>query len=469
MLTLGLELTDSGLMVAGGDPPRLLEVDGSHVASPGIAFKAGRHWLLGRAAEEKSHLDPALSNNRFWEDLREVRRNGLHLASSHRELAYYHLGQVWERVKKEGDELVIGVPSHSDREILARILGIAEALSIPVKGFVSLPLAASLETHRDHSLIHLDIYLHRIVATLLRQDDQLSQESVLTAEECGLDHLYKDWVKAIADEFVRQTRFDPLHQASSEQELFDRLPWLVDEFRKKPTLWVEIGDAPRRHRIPLERDLLKEKSAKVVREMVRLIQQIALEQEARGRPMALQVSHQVANIPGSIEGLSALEAVTILPLEYGAGALGLLGFSGTLFAEEKGRGVPFLKRRPWFHPVSDSPPPPIFEPCPSRDGLSPTHVLYRHVAHLITEHPLTFGKGPTAGRKHICLEGGSRDVSETHGSIYRQGDDIILHNLSPYGVWVNETIVLESIALELGQEVRVGTPGETLQLICCLE
>lgn len=469
MRTLGLELNDAGLKVAVGDPPRLLEVDGSHVASPGVAFKDGKHWLFGRAAESKSHLDPPLSNNRFWEDLREARRNGLHLASSHRELAYFHLDQVWKRVKKEGDELVIGVPGHSDRKTLALILGITEALSIPVKGFVSLPLAASLETHRDHALIHLDIHLHRITVTLLHQGDQLSQESVLTAEECGLDRLYKGWIKAIADEFVRLTRFDPLDQASTEQELFDLLPWIVDEFRKKPTLWLEMGAAPRRHRIPLERDLLKEKSAIVVGEMVHLTQQIAHDQEARGRPLALQCSHQVAHIPGCLEALSALEGVTIIPLKFGAGARGLLGFPGTLFAQEGEEGVPFLTRRPWIQSKSAFLSPPLLEPCPSQDGLSPTHILYRHVAYVITEHPLTFGKGPVAGRGHICLEGQSRDISEKHGSIHRQGDEIVLQNLSPHGVWVNQTNVRETYTLSLGQEIRVGTPGETLLLICCLE
>ena len=109
------------------------------------------------------------------------------------------------------------------------------------------------------------------------------------------------------------------------------------------------------------------------------------------------------------------------------------------------------------------------EPCPSQDGLSPTHVLYRNVAYVITERPLTFGRGPAAGRSHICLEGPSRDVSKKHGSIHRQGDDIILQNFSPHGVRVNQSIVRETSALSLGQEVRVGTPGETLQLIHCLE
>lgn len=469
MRALGLELNDSGLLVAGGDHPRLLEVDGSHVASPGVAFREGKHWILGKVAEEKSHLEPPLSNNRFWEDLREARRDGLHLASSHRELAYFHLDQIWKKVKKEGDELIIGVPGHFDRETLALILGITEALSIPVKGFVSLPLAATSAIDRNHSLIHLDIYLHRIVVTLLHQGDQLSQVSVLTAEDCGLDRLYKDWVKAIADEFVRLTRFDPLHKASTEQELFDHLPWLVDEFCKTSSLWLEMGTAPRQHRIPVARDLLKEKSATVVGEIVRLVQQTARDQEAHGRPLALLASHKVATIPGSLERLSALEAVKIFPLSYGAGAMGLLGLPGKLFTEEGGRGVPFITRRPQSQPKSDSPIPPFVKPCRSRDGLLPTHVLYRNVAHVISERPLTFGKGSAVEERHICLEGRSRDVSEKHGSIHRQGEDIIIQNLSPHGVWINGSRVFETTVLELGHEVRVGTPGEILRLICCLE
>jgi hypothetical protein len=307
------------------------------------------------------------------------------------------------------------------------------------------------------------------VVTLLRQGAQLSQESVLTAEECGLDRLYNDWVKAIADEFVRLTRFDPLHQAATEQALFNRLPHLLGDFRHNPTVWLEMGSAPRHHRIPLDRDLLKEISANVVEQMVRLIQQITLRQDKPGRPLILEVTHKAASIPGCLEVLSAMEAVTVLPLKYGAGATGLLEIPENLFADEAGRGVSFLTHRPWLKPFSEIHPPSSSEPCVSRDGLSPTHVLYGNIARRITENPLTFGTGPDADRSHICLAGESRDVAAKHGSIQRKGEDVILQNHSPHGVWVNGTVVRETLTLTLGQEVRVGTPGETLHLICCLD
>ena len=35
--------------------------------------------------------------------------------------------------------------------------------------------------------------------------------------------LYDTWIRAIAEEFVRQSRFDPLHTAETEQLLLNRL------------------------------------------------------------------------------------------------------------------------------------------------------------------------------------------------------------------------------------------------------
>jgi hypothetical protein len=39
-------------------------------------------------------------------------------------------------------------------------------------------------------------------------------------------------MQAIADEFVRRTRFDPFHDADTEQALYDRLPTLLDELKQ---------------------------------------------------------------------------------------------------------------------------------------------------------------------------------------------------------------------------------------------
>ena len=48
------------------------------------------------------------------------------------------------------------------------------------------------------------------------------------------------------------------------------------------------------------------------------------------------------------------------------------------------------------------------------------------------------------------------------------GKAVLLKDFSTYGTFVDDVRVKESIALQLGQIIRVGTPGEKLQLIACL-
>ena len=58
MSLLGVELSDAGILVAGGKPARLLETDQSAFASPGYAFSQKKKVLIGRAVEEMAHLFP---------------------------------------------------------------------------------------------------------------------------------------------------------------------------------------------------------------------------------------------------------------------------------------------------------------------------------------------------------------------------------------------------------------------------
>ena len=47
--------------------------------------------------------------------------------------------------------------------------------------------------------------------------------------------------------------------------------------------------------------------------------------------------------------------------------------------------------------------------------------------------------------------------------------DIVLHDTSTQGTFVDGTRVNERMALKLGQSIRVGTPGEQLQVILLRE
>ena len=52
--------------------------------------------------------------------------------------------------------------------------------------------------------------------------------------------LRRQWVKAIGEEFVRKTRFDPLHDAATEQAVHDRLPGLLDAIAESGSEPFEI-------------------------------------------------------------------------------------------------------------------------------------------------------------------------------------------------------------------------------------
>jgi hypothetical protein len=45
----------------------------------------------------------------------------------------------------------------------------------------------------------------------------------------------------------------------------------------------------------------------------------------------------------------------------------------------------------------------------------------------------------------------------------------VLNDHSTYGTFVNEKPVDEQTILSLGQIIRVGTPGEELKLIACVD
>ena len=71
MASLGLELSDAWILVAGGEPEKLLPVDGKMFESPGYAVPEKKHLLVGRSAESKAQLLPLQVNNRFWDQDRK--------------------------------------------------------------------------------------------------------------------------------------------------------------------------------------------------------------------------------------------------------------------------------------------------------------------------------------------------------------------------------------------------------------
>jgi hypothetical protein len=304
MNLLVLELSDAGILAASTHPSGLLDIDGHKRQSPGFAIPEKEHLLVGNAAAAKAHLVPLQVINTFWDRLstEPLEKKNRH-AQNQAEIACAHLSSIWENIKMYGDELVFVVPDHYGREQMGLILGMAQELSIPVKGFVSLPIAASRDPRPDALLMYLDIHLHRLEIVRLGQGEHLTRENSLSVQDIGLEQLYRTWVESVAEEFVRTTRFDPLHQAATEQEIYDRLPEALDIFKSHSSFIFEISQGKHNYRITLLRDLLIQKAGEVYDELCRFIEKMRDEHAQKDLLTVLQLSHRIASLPGLKDSL----------------------------------------------------------------------------------------------------------------------------------------------------------------------
>ena len=465
MSLLALELCDVGMMVAASDPAKLLPIDGGNTESPGIALVEKKGLIIGKAAEKKAHLVPNLAIDRFWDQLNtEPLGQSNPYAQNHAELAYEHLARIWESVKHHGNEVVIAVPGFLSRDQMGLILGMARELSIPVTGFVVQGVVAASSGLPEGLLLHLDMHLHRSEVTYLERNDRITYKDSLTADGNGMVRLFREWANAIAEEFVGKTRFDPLHEAASEQELYNRLPHVLQELQQNPSVDLEMKGGSKTFHVTLTQDLFIQKSEPVFRQIDQHIDHILRHHGKADSAVILQVTHRLARLPGAKAMLARDRDWLVVDLEPGAAALGTLQGWHSSTGPQGRRGAPFLTSRPL--PASGqgriSPPPP-------QETRRPTHLLYQDLAYPITSQPLFIGQGHLSDEPGLVIQKLNDATFENYCAIQVQGTRVVLDNLSSHGIFVDENRVTENAVLQLGQVIRVGTSGETLRLIACRE
>ena len=95
MEIIGLELSDAGILAAGGSPSRLLQVDGHSVESPGYALQLKKRLLIGGEAFDQTRIHPRQMNNRFWSQLSiHPLSEKTATASSYAEIAFRHMEKI---------------------------------------------------------------------------------------------------------------------------------------------------------------------------------------------------------------------------------------------------------------------------------------------------------------------------------------------------------------------------------------
>lgn len=453
---LALELIDSGLLLArqrGENSEVLTEV-------PGIAFLGDDTTRTGEAAVERIRLNPLLAHTNFWRGLstEELTRPS-RLARTTADIAFAQAEQLLGPHKAEGESVLLAVPAGYSREQLPLLLGVINETGVRVSGLVDAALAACSLEPAPARVLHLDLELHQAILTVLEYSggdrSGLKRSRYEIALRHGVLDLNQTVRQLIAETFISKTRFDPLHDATTEQRLVGQVPGLLAQLREQEQTVVSMQFGDRPLEVEIERAQVIAALEPHYVELLRLVQGARV----AGMQIQLRLAPRIAAYPGLVERFGTLRDCEVRLLPRGAAALGTLQHEATVSRPDS---LALVYHLPIARATgAESTAEPEATPAP----LRPTHLLFQGRAWRISDQPLVIGWSVDAQRRALVLPSSSPGVSRAHCTVVRRNGAVMIEDHSTYGSYVNEERVAGRTALTVGDRLRLGSPGVTLELI----
>jgi hypothetical protein len=451
-MTLAFEINDAGLVVAGQG--------GLLAEEPGYAMLDGREPETGQAAARRIRLAPLYAESRFWSEIGDqALPRTMPAARTFAEVAHAQLTAFAGPWLEQGPEALFAVPPWYSRAQLSMLLGVAQEAGLHPVGLVDAGLAAVSLEPVPETVMQLELGLHRTVLTLLDHAGDLRRSQFELIPRHGWLVLQQAWIQMIAETFVRKTRFDPLHDAVTEQAMCDRLPQWLEVLRTEPAVQIELEAASATRVVEVQAQQFVAAVEPVFRDLVRVLQ----EARPKGAPLHLQLSHRLAGLPGLDEQLADIRDCDVKVLPRGAAALGALVWEDAI---RRSDGSVVLVHR---------------LPAPLRAGASrvsaiavsspvvppemrPTHLVYRSRAHVLNRRPIQVGTASSAGTRTLIVEPGP-GISRLHCAVMCDDSGVWLDDRSTYGTFVNDERISGRVQLRAGDRIRLGTPGSRCELV----
>jgi hypothetical protein len=294
-MTLALEINDVGLVLVR---------DGEIVAEePGCAMLDGRTVETGSSALRRARLKPLYAETRHWQDLGTAALpRPMPAAATYADVAYAQLAALAEGLPGGARDTLLAVPGGYGREQLAVLLGVAREAGLEVVGLVDAGLAAAALEPVPESVLQLELATHQSVLTVLEHAGELRRSGCELLPRHGWMALQQAWLDMVAAAFVRRTRFDPLHEAASEQRLWDALPGWLAALERDPVVTVDAVAAGETLTVELSRGDFAAAAAATYDAVLQALQRA---RPARG-PLQLRLSQRWAGLPGFAERLAGL-------------------------------------------------------------------------------------------------------------------------------------------------------------------
>lgn len=297
-----IELNDNALRV--GDDSGII------VESPGFALAVDKQLQLGDVAKQQARIHPTSSYNRYLHELSMDPISNVLGFRHFADIAYAHLVHLAEEGGVDGDA-IFAVPGNFTRQQLAILLGLAQQSPFQTIGMVDSALAAAHAAAHTGSLIYAEMQLHQVVLTkIVATGDSLQRESVIQVPGVGSQNFMDLMMQLATGLFIEQCRFNPQHNAESEQQLYNALPlWLEQDGKDQNSLLLELKANTTVHTAKMPRESLINNLSRHYKSIGQQVSELAVAGDSK-----LLLSPEFAGLPGFRSFLGESIELELLPV-----------------------------------------------------------------------------------------------------------------------------------------------------------
>jgi len=393
-----IELNDSGILCHAPDRAEATPT------SPGYALLQNQGVITGQQALQQAWLQPQQSFNQYWYQLSlsPLSISNQH-ARHHADLAYAQLQQLYTDAGQP-QQMIFAMPSNTTAEHLGILLGLVKASPFNAAGLVDAAVAAASLCGLKGKLLHADIQLHTTVLSELHSAEQVQRQTASQYPDIPLKAIHDTWAQFIADRFIREYRYDPLHTAAGEQQLHDRLPGWIAQLNTETEIETELSAPQGDFRLRIQRS---EFIAANQRRWQRLVEALA------STPYdSLLLSHRLASLPGVLDSLEAAGHDNIVTLAADATIAACLAQGDSIAtAVDKTKGdaqLSFITALPALSSLATK---------QRSSGIAPqqataTHLLHGHRAYALAQGLVLLSDGALLNKGEATNNVAGRPVGE---------------------------------------------------------
>ena len=300
-----LELNDHALVLGNAE--------GLQVVSPGFVLAGDKDLVFGTEAQVQSRLHPNQSHSRFWQDLsleplakgRLPNPRWRHLA----DLAHGHLNALAQQNGGEQTSTVLSVPGSFSQQQLGILVGIAKQTPLQVNGLVDSALLTAAALPVAKTSLVMQQQLHQTLFSLVELNaGQLRVVETQAVASTGSAQVLDALMHLSTDLFIEQCRFNPQHDAATEQLLYNALPQWLSSQPNSSTLQLDLNADGTAYTAKLTSDSLIAALAPI---RSRLLEQLAALRQ-RAPEAELIACPTLAALPGLHDALRSQGSLSIV-------------------------------------------------------------------------------------------------------------------------------------------------------------